>query len=152
MKQREMRKENNSLSWEDTIQILKTQQEGVLGINGFDGYPYCVPMNYVFDDNKIVIHSAAQGYKLDCLNTNSRVSFSVYNVLEVKETTSNWESAMVFGQAEIIHENQAKEKYMQMLVSKFGGTTPSPFPPNLLNLFVIITIKIEEFSGKLKNN
>lgn len=150
MKQRTMRKNQNALSWEQTVEILQKQQEGVMGIHGLDNYPYCVPMNYLFADNTIIMHTAAEGYKLDCLNKNPRVSFTVYNVLEVKPTTSNWECAMIFGEAEIVTDVSIKDKYMRMLAGKFGDAPQSALPADLLNRIGIIVIHIDEFSGKLK--
>ena len=150
IKQRTVRKSQNSISWETTVRILEQQLDGVLGVVSLDGYPYCVPMNYVFAENKIIMHSAREGYKLNCLAKNPQVSFTAYNVLEVKPTTSNWECAMIFGRAQVVSDVVLKNKYMRMLAGKFGDIQPEPFPPELLKLFEVILIDIEEFSGKIK--
>ncbi len=149
MKQRPLRKSEWTLSWDDCKKILAAQTDGVLGLVGADGYPYPVPMNYLFAEDKIITHSAVEGYKLECIGKNPRAGFTVYNVFEVKETTSTWESVMVFGSAEIVQNADDKQKYMRMLAGKFGNA-PEGFPPQLLKRFAVIIVNIEEYSGKIK--
>ena len=66
---REMRRKRQELEERDCIEILKKGQTGVLAVAGSDGYPYAVPLNYVYDERekKIFFHSARSGHKLDAI-------------------------------------------------------------------------------------
>ena len=74
---REMRRFKQALSKEDCIKILEGQNTGVLAVNGDDGYPYAVPMSYIYADGKIYFHSAKSGHKNDAIMRNPKVSFCV---------------------------------------------------------------------------
>ncbi len=50
---REMRRIKQALSKEESIQILEKGTSGVLALSGDDGYPYAVPISYVYADSFI---------------------------------------------------------------------------------------------------
>ena len=45
---REMRRKAQQISTEECMEILLNAKTGVLGLHGEDGYPYTVPVNFVF--------------------------------------------------------------------------------------------------------
>ena len=51
--ERKMYKEKRQLSAEETQALFVKGHHGILSVNGDDGYPYAVPVNYVFIDGKI---------------------------------------------------------------------------------------------------
>ena len=53
---REMRRKRQALSGELCEEILKNGRCGTLALSGDNGYPYAVPMSYVFDGDKIYFH------------------------------------------------------------------------------------------------
>ena len=74
---RKMRRHKQQLSQEETAEILKTGRTAVLGILGDDGYPYTVPINYVYADGKVYFHGARSGHKLDAIRRCAKVSLCV---------------------------------------------------------------------------
>ena len=66
----EIRRKEKKLSDEETIEILKTGEEGVLATTGKDNYPYAVPLNYAYHNNSIYFHCATSGHKIDNINYN----------------------------------------------------------------------------------
>ena len=60
---RPIRKKKNELSTEDTKQILREARRGVLAVNGEDGYPYAIPINFIYDETagRIYFHSSRTG-------------------------------------------------------------------------------------------
>ena len=66
---REMRRKKQQLSERDSKDVLLRRTFGVLAVTGDEGYPYAVPLSYVFDEkaNKIYFHCAKSGHKLDAL-------------------------------------------------------------------------------------
>ena len=78
---REMRRGGQQLSRQEAIAILETGQTGVLAVSGDEGYPYAVPVSYVYLDDTIFFHSATTGHKIDAIKRDSRVSFCVIDYL-----------------------------------------------------------------------
>ena len=76
---REMRRKKQMLSDEESISVLQKCTSGVLAVLGDDGYPYAVPLSYVYDEetNKIYFHSAKAGHKIDAVRKMDKVSFCV---------------------------------------------------------------------------
>ena len=74
---REMRRKAQQLPLEETLRVLENGRTGVLTVNGDEGYPYAVPLNYVWDGQALYFHSACEGHKTDALNRDNRVSFCV---------------------------------------------------------------------------
>ena len=64
---REMRRKKQALRPEDCARILAQGTSGVLALLGDDGYPYAVPLSYVYHEGRVYFHSAMAGHKLDAL-------------------------------------------------------------------------------------
>ena len=72
-----MRRNRQLLSDEKAISVLQNGKTGVLAVLGDDDYPYTVPVNYVYFNNRIYIHCAKTGHKIDAINKHQKVSFCV---------------------------------------------------------------------------
>lgn len=46
---RPMRRKERAISDEEAKKLLLLGRRGVLAINGDDGYPYAIPVNYFYD-------------------------------------------------------------------------------------------------------
>ena len=57
--------------------ILNNGTSGVLAVSGDNGYPYTVPLSYVYDNNRIYFHSANEGHKIDAVKRNPKASFCI---------------------------------------------------------------------------
>ena len=74
---REMRRRRQQLSDEESIAILRNGTSGTLGLLGDNGYPYTVPLSYVYADGCIYFHSALAGHKVDAIRACDKASFCV---------------------------------------------------------------------------
>ena len=74
---REMRRNQQALSQEDCIAVLNRGTSGILALDGDDGYPYALPISYVYDEGKLYFHCAKSGHKLDAVRRISKASFCV---------------------------------------------------------------------------
>lgn len=111
---REMRRKDRQLNNDEAQNILQNNTYGILSTVSQDGYPYGVPISYVFSNNSIYIHSAMKGHKLDNIFYNNKVSFTVVGktCLLPEQFSTNFESVIVFGKAiEVFDE----EKYNALL-------------------------------------
>ncbi len=114
---KEMRRKDRALETDDALEILTKGEYGILSTIGENGYPYGVPINYVYYNNIIGFHCAIEGQKLENLGQESRVSFTVVgdtNPLPEKFST-NYESVIVFGRAEESSEDEKKEILIELI-------------------------------------
>ena len=120
---REMRSKANMLTNEEVENILKTSPNGTLALYGENGYPYSVPVNFVYSDGKIYFHGAAEGYKLDCMKKDPHVSFSVIGKDDIaKENfTTLFSSVIAFGTIRVIDTMEAKIPVLEAMVGKYSA-------------------------------
>ena len=81
---RPMRRFRQELPEEESIEILKTAPRGFLSVIGDGGYPYAVPINFVYEDGRIYFHCAKEGHKLDAVRACDKACFTVIDT-PVKE-------------------------------------------------------------------
>ena len=84
------------LTREETIDLLTQETIGHLATFDATGYPYIVPLNYVYYQGKIYFHCAHEGRKLDNLTANNRGSEAVDDVLNKSaEEAQNIKNALI---------------------------------------------------------
>ena len=114
---REIRKKRNKIEDRAAEELLQGSRRGVLAVNGDDGYPYAVPVNYFYDreNQRIYFHGARAGHKVDALRACDKVCFTVYGNEMIKE--EDWapfmQSVVVFGRCHLLESGC--EKAMEML-------------------------------------
>lgn len=120
---REMRlKEDNQLSKEEALKMLKEAPYGILALEGDDKYPYAVPINYALEDNKIYFHGAVEGHKVDAAKRNEKVSFCVVTQADIVPEAYNclYLSAIAFGKIRIITDEAEKRKALEQIIAKYS--------------------------------
>lgn len=150
---REMRRKKQLLSKEETIEILKACTSGVLGVIGDDDYPYTVPVSYVLKDDKIFIHSAKEGHKIDSIKRNHKVSFCVIEKDEViqKTFTTHFRSASIFGRARILTDDSDRQHALESLVEKYSPSYIKEGQQEIereWDRVCLIEVKIQHMTGK----
>lgn len=139
------------MSMDENIRILENGSTGVLAVLGDMGYPYTVPLNYVYADNKIYFHCARAGHKLDAMRGCDKVSFCVIDMDEVvKETLStDYRSVIVFGRARELQDRGEVIAALRMIGEKYDVNRAN-MEKELADpgLPVVIAIEIEHISGK----
>ena len=97
---RPMRRHRQQLSQGDCAAILSRGTSGVLAVAGDGGYPYAVPLSYVYQEGTLFFHCAKAGHKLDALRRCSKASFCVIDQDQVvpPEYTTYFRSVIAFGQ------------------------------------------------------
>ncbi len=113
---RAIRKKRNEIDANAAEALLQDSRRGVLAVNGDDGYPYAIPVNYFYDreNQKIYFHGARAGHKVDALRACDKVCFTVYGNETIKE--EDWapfmQSVVVFGRCHLV---EAGERVVTML-------------------------------------
>ncbi len=150
---REMRRKKQLLSKEETIKILKLCTSGVLGVIGDHGYPYTVPVSYVFKDDKLFIHSAKEGHKIDSIKKNDKVTFCVIEKDEVvqKTFTTHFRSVSIFGRARILTDDYDRKCALESLIEKYSPDYIKEGQEEIESEWdrvCLIEVKIEHMTGK----
>ena len=121
---RPLRRIKQALPPEECAAILRTQKRGVLSVLGDDGYPYGLPINYVYDESEqaLYFHCALSGHKADAINTCDKASFCVLD--EGKKEDGEWfyrfRSVIVFGRIAFVESEEEKRAVCNALCEKFG--------------------------------
>ena len=124
---RPVRKKANEISEEEAKKLLRESRRGVLAVNGDDGYPYAVPINYLYDEETqvIIFHGSKVGHKVDALKRSDKVCFTVYGN-ETVETDEAWapflESAVVFGRCHLVADRGESDALCRKFAMKFYPT------------------------------
>lgn len=150
---REMKRKKQELKKEEALEILRNAKNGVLSVIGDDGYPYGVPLTPVCIGDKLYLHSSKAGHKIDSIENNPKVCFTVIAKDDIvqEEFTTYFRSVIVFGTAKLINDKEEMVKRMRSLGEKFSpeykGKGETVIKNNIPAL-TVIEITIEHITGK----
>ncbi|NMB56125.1 MAG: pyridoxamine 5'-phosphate oxidase family protein [Leptolinea sp.] len=151
---REMRRMKQELPKEEAIAVLESCSNGVLAVAGDDGYPYAVPMSYVYDDGRLIFHCAVEGHKLDAIRRDDRVSFCVVDREEVvpEKFSTIFRSVIVFGRAKIVDDESERRRMLEGINAKYAPGLESQGNMEIernWNRVTLIEVRIEHMTGKI---
>ncbi len=138
---------------DQAVSILKAGTNGVLGVIGDSGYPYTVPVSYVYDEGNIYFHSATEGHKLDAIQNEPKVSFCVTaqdNII-AEDFNTLYKSVIVFGKAEILVNEESKRDALESILKKYSADfieKGREYIKEEWDNCVAVRISIEHMSGK----
>lgn len=151
---REMRRKKQKLSKEECERILYDGTSGVLALHGDDGYPYTVPISYVYDGEKLWFHSAKSGHKIDAVLKNDKASFCVIDQDQIvpEEYTTYFRSVIAFGRIRIAEDDTEKRSAIEKLALKYAPDDTAENREKAIerewNPLCILEMEIEHLSGK----
>jgi len=150
---RKMRRFGQEIPETESVNILKNCTSGVLSLMGENGYPYGVPMAYVYDEGRIIFHSAMDGHKIDAIKFCDKASFCVTamdNVIPEKFTTV-YKSVIVFGKVRMIEDAEEKLRAIRILSDKYSPGMEAMREKEIagsFNRMHVIELTIEHMTGK----
>jgi len=152
---RELTRKKQKLSEAQCKEILKQELRGVLAVNGEDGYPYALPINFYYDEanDKIYFHSGKVGHKMDAIASNDKVSFCVYDKGYHKDGhwSLNLRSVIVFGRIRMVED--WSDELMVDFCKRF--TDDMEYIDNEIEHFksntAVLCFEIQHMTGKLVN-
>jgi len=150
---REMRRKRQQLPEEENIKILKKATAGTLALHGDGGYPYAVPISYVYHEGKLYFHSALAGHKVDAIRSYDKASFCVIEQDDVqpKKYTTFFRSVIAFGRIHIIEDEQDKLEAALLLGNRYNPNDDESLKKELQGGFtrmLMIRFDIEHLTGK----
>lgn len=120
---REIRRKKKEIDITTAKELLKSCRRGVIAVNGDNGYPYAVPINYLYDseNEKIYFHGARAGHKFDSIKACDKVCFTVYGNEMIKD--EDWapylQSTVVFGRCRLIPSGNDAIELLKKLAEKY---------------------------------
>ena len=150
---REMRRARQQLSDEEATRILATSMTGVLAVSGDDGYPYAVPLNYVYDDGHVYFHSAKEGHKVDAIRSCDKASLCVIakDELVPGEFTTHFRSVIAFGRIRPIEDEDEKRRTCELIARQCSPHDDEGVAAELakgLSRVLMLDFEIEHLTGK----
>jgi len=151
-------------SKERIIEFLSSQQTGRISSIDENGFPQIIPMNFVFINDAVYIHSHIRGEKLDNIRRNQKVGFEVDKSLEFLPSYFSdptdasladtlYISVVIKGNANIVSDKEEKTNALNGLMKKYqpeGGYEPIKPDMDVLKEVEVIKIIPESLRGKYK--
>ena len=151
-------------SKEKIIEFLSSQQTGRISSIDENGYPQIIPMNFVFINDVVYMHSHIRGEKLENIKRNQKVGFEVDKSLEFLPSYFSdptdasladtlYISVIIKGNASIVLDREEKTIALNGLMKKYqpeGGYEPIKPEMDVLDEVAVIKIVPESLRGKYK--
>lgn len=117
---KDMRRKKQALSEEETLKVLKEGQYGILALLSEDGYPYSLPINYIYEGGHIYFHGSIVGHKLKAIKKHPQASFSVVSkpYQEEGKWWNQYESVICFGTISLM-EGEHKLEVLKRIGEKY---------------------------------
>ena len=151
-------------SKEKIIEFLSSESTGRIASIDVDGFPQIIPMNFVFINDVIYMHSHIRGEKLENIKRNNKVGFEVDRSLEFLPSyffdptdaslaDTLYISVVMKGICQIIENNEEKTLALNALMKKYqpeGGYEPMNPEMEVLNEVAVIKVTPQTMRGKYK--
>ena len=145
-------------------EFLNNESTGRIASLDENGYPQIIPMNFIFNDNVIYMHSHTRGEKLQNIQKNDKVGFEVDKNLEFLPSYFSdpndasladtfYISIVIKGKATIVTDKNEKTLALNGLMEKYqpeGGYEPINTQMNVLDEVAVIKINPNSIRGKYK--
>ena len=150
---RTMRRKRQQLSENESISILQQATAGTLALVGDNGYPYALPISYVYADGKLYFHSALEGHKVDAIRKCDKASFCVIGQddIQPKKYTTYYRSVIAFGRIHIIEDENEKLATARLLGNRYNPNDEESLQKELEHGYarmLMIRFDIEHLTGK----
>ena len=146
------------------IKFLDEESTGRISSIDKDGFPQIIPMNFVFLDNSVYMHSHIRGEKIENIKRNSKVGFEVDRNLEFLPSYFSdpddasladtlYISVVIKGEAILVEDKKEKVLALNGLMEKYqpeGRYTPMREDMDVLDATAVIKVTPKEMNGKYK--
>lgn len=153
-----VRRDDKLMPIADVEALLHRAHAGRLALVSPSGYPYCVPLLYVYENGQIWLHNGkGDGHLKTSLGHGAKACFEVDEAGEVFDygrfecdSSVAYQSVIAFGEVSLVTERAAKERFCDLLMAKYRHNKPerpASFYPRLAAINVY-RFTIEQMTGK----
>jgi uncharacterized protein len=152
------RRADRLMTDERTLETITRGYSGRLATVSEDGFPYCIPLLYVWMAGELYLHTAsARGHLRANVESEERVCFEVdeqegvfdYGRFECDSGLA-YRSVCLFGRIRIIEDKHIKQRFCEALMAKYGNPEtrrPKGFFPRM-DIITVYAIAVERMTGK----
>jgi len=147
----EMRRKAQQLPTPEAEEILRTGTSGVLALAGDEGYPYALPISYVYHGGRLYFHCATTGHKLRAIARCPKASFCVIAQDDVvpERYTTRYRSVIAFGRIQALTEEGEILAALDALGRKYAPELdPSAEIAGGLARVCVLEMEIDRLTGK----
>ena len=147
----EMRRKIQQLPQAEAEEILRAGSSGVLALAGEEGYPYALPISYVYHEGRLYFHCAPMGHKLNAIARCPKASFCVIAQDDVVPAlyTTRYRSVIAFGTIRQLEDEQAMITALDVLGRKYApDLDPSAEIDGSLHRVCVLEMTIDHLTGK----
>lgn len=147
----EMRRKAQQLPQAEAEEILRAGSSGVLALAGEEGYPYALPISYVYHGGRLYFHCAPAGHKLNAIARCPKASFCVIAQDDVVPAlyTTRYRSVIAFGTIRQLEDEQAIIAALDVLGRKYApDLDPSAEIAGSLHRVCVLEMTIDHLTGK----
>lgn len=150
---RSMRRSEQEMSREEIEAFIKENKVGRLGTINAKGYPYVIPLNYVYDEGRFIFHCAPEGEKLDNILAEPKVCFEIDSFMKIIpgekpcNYTVQYRSVVAFGKAFVV-DGLEKKLLLEKFVEGIIGEKPQSFTEEERQRVAVILMEVEWMTGK----
>lgn len=151
-------------SKEKIIEFLNQQETGRVSSIDKDGFPQIIPMNFVYANDAIYMHSHPRGEKLENISKNPKVGFEVDQSLEflpsyftsptdASQADTLYISVVIKGKASLVSDPKEKTMALNDLMKKYqpeGGYEKLTSDMEVVEEVAIIKVVPVTIRGKYK--
>jgi len=156
-----MRRADRAMTQEQMLQLLERGFAGRLATVSDDGYPYCVPLLFIWADDQVFLHgTSARGHLQSNVRREPRVCFEIDEPGEVFDygrfecdSGLSFRSVILFGQIQIAEDIATKQRFCERLMEKYGkpnSIRPKNFFPRL-DAITVYVMSVERMTGKTQD-
>jgi nitroimidazol reductase NimA-like FMN-containing flavoprotein (pyridoxamine 5'-phosphate oxidase superfamily) len=154
----QIRRADRAMSDERALQTLAQGYSGRLATVSDDGFPYCIPLLYVWIDGEVYLHTtSARGHLRSNIERDDRVCFEIderegvfdYGRFECDSGLA-YRSVCLFGRVRIVDDRETKQRFCEALMEKYGKPEtrrPKRFFPRI-DFITVYAIAVERMTGK----
>jgi nitroimidazol reductase NimA-like FMN-containing flavoprotein (pyridoxamine 5'-phosphate oxidase superfamily) len=154
----QIRRADRAMSEERARQVLAHGYSGHLATIGEDGFPYCIPLLYLWIDGEVYLHTtSARGHLRANVESDQRVCFEIdeqdgvfdYGRFECDSGLA-YRSVCLFGRIRIVEDMLAKQRFCEALMEKYSKPEtkrPKGFFPRI-DAITVYAITVERMTGK----
>ena len=153
-----IRRADRAMSKERALETLAQGYSGHLATVSEDGFPYCIPLLYLWMSGELYVHTAsARGHLRANIDKERRVCFVVdeqegvfdYGRFECDSGLA-YRSVCLFGRILIVEDRDVKQGFCEALMAKYGKPEtqrPKGFFPRI-DAITVYAIAVERMTGK----
>jgi nitroimidazol reductase NimA-like FMN-containing flavoprotein (pyridoxamine 5'-phosphate oxidase superfamily) len=154
MEFKEMRRIEREVTPEEIESIIVSGTYGVWSTLNENGYPYGVPMNYVYLNQSIYLHCAMEGQKLDNIRRHDKVTFCITGKEKIlpDKFSTEYESVIAFGTASEVQGDEKKAALVEFLRKYSPGFMEQgqAYIERAIDKTMVVKITIQQLTGKAR--